>query len=79
MKKLIYEELWIITCMLLGILIGGLVEYIFLMHGPLTFSRYYIYIPLMMIGYVFGMWVGPIFWKKIYVDGTRGQKYVVKG
>jgi len=78
MKKFIYEELWIITGILLGTLAGGLIEYGFLLAGATTFSVYYLYLPPMTIGFVFGIWVGPIFWKKIYIDGVRGKKYIVK-
>ena len=78
MKKFIYEELWLITGVLLGVLVGGLIEYTLLSTNLLTFSRYYIYLPTMIAGYVLGMWLGPVAWRKIYVEGTRGQKYVLK-
>ena len=78
MKKFIYEELWIITGVLLGTLVGSGIEYGFILAGATTFSVYYLYLPPMAIGFVFGLWVGPIAWRKIYIEGVRGKKYVVK-
>jgi hypothetical protein len=78
MKKFIYEELWIVTGILLGVLVGGLAELALLSANTLTFSRYYVYGPAVLAGFILGFWVGPIAWRKIYIEGVRGQKYVVK-
>ena len=34
--------------------------------------------PAMLAGVIFGLWAGPVAWRKIYVEGARGKKYVIK-
>jgi len=78
MKKFIYEELWLMLGITTGFLVGGILEYFLLIYLSLDFSKYFIYFPTMAIGFGLGMWLGPIAWRKIYVEGVRGKKYVVK-
>jgi len=78
MKKFIYEELWIILGIMTGLLVGSILEYLLLIAGSFELSKYYIYFPTMAVGFALGIWLGPIAWRKIYVEGLRGKKYVVK-
>lgn len=73
--KLLYEILWIITGLLLGILVAGIV--VLVCDAVLAFLLLF-YIPLAIAGAIFGWWVGPIAWRKVYVEGFRGKKYIIK-
>jgi len=75
MKKLIYQILWVITGIFLGALVAGIA---FLMAGAVIAFLLFFYIPLAIAGAIFGWWIGPIAWRKIYVEGVRGKKYVIK-
>lgn len=33
---------------------------------------------LIAMGTVFGFWAGPVAWQKIYIEGIRGKKYILK-
>ncbi len=75
MKKIIYQSLWIVTGVLLGALIAGIA---FIAAGFVFAYILFFYIPFSIAGAIFGWWVGPIAWKKVYVEGARGKKYVIK-
>lgn len=75
-KRIVYLLLWVFTGLLLGILIGGLIEYEYLYLNITDVPRLAIYGIAVLTGIVFGLWVGPKAWKRIYVDGARGKKYV---
>jgi|GEM_PF-1592949 len=77
-KRTLYLSLWIVTGLLLGILFGGLIEYEYLILDVTVLSKVFIYTSAILTGIVFGFWIGPKAWKKIYVDGARGQKYISK-
>jgi len=76
-KKKLYLGLWIITGLLLGLLAGGLVEYEYLTLNA-SYSLSTLYGITIVVGGIFGVWAGPVAWKKIYVDGARGKKYIAK-
>jgi Mg/Co/Ni transporter MgtE len=78
LKLHIYRDLWILAGFLLGLLVGGIVEIMILNFNTIDFPIYYIYGPTMFVGVFFGLWVGPVAWKKIYIDGARGKKYIIK-
>jgi hypothetical protein len=76
-RKQLYLALWVLAGILLGVLIGGLIEYIYLISDTITISNYIIYGLSVLFGIIFGIWAGPIGWRKIYIEGARGKKYVV--
>mgnify|MGYP001421920207 CR=1 FL=1 len=78
-KKRIYIGLWAMLGVMLGFLAGELVEYFFFTEQFEGFEhRIFFYTLLILAGIVLGLWLGPIAWRKIYVEGARGKKYVVK-
>jgi uncharacterized protein YneF (UPF0154 family) len=77
-KRILYLTLWIITGILLGILIGALIEYEYLYLDITEFSKIFIYSPSLLAGIAFGFWIGPKAWTKIYIEGARGKKYIIK-
>lgn len=77
-KKRLYLTLWVITGVLLAILIGGLIEMLYLYYDITNAPVIAIDSLLLISGILFGIWIGPKAWKRIYVDGARGKKYVTK-
>jgi hypothetical protein len=52
--------------------------YLRLFDGEPTLWFGLIYLATIVAGYLFGRWAGPIAWRKIYVEGLRGKKYLAK-
>lgn len=75
-KMHIYRDLWVLNGFLLGTLLGGIIEIAILQRGTIEFPIWYIYAPAMLTGVIFGLWAGPIAWRKIYIEGARGKKYI---
>jgi len=78
LKKKIYLILWVITGILFGFLIGNLIElgWLYLAWG--TNLPLWIYVVTILLGTIFGFWAGPKAWQKIYIEGARGKKYIIK-
>lgn len=78
-KKRLYLGLWLVLGGFAGLLSGELLEWYSLgLHNEVLENKSLSYAILILVGVGIGIWVGPIAWKKIYVDGVRGKKYVVK-
>ena len=76
-KESVYKILWLVTGALFGLLVGALIELLFLkLGGAPTIWFGLVYLATIGGGFVFGRWAGPVAWKKIYIDGVRGKKYV---
>lgn len=79
-KKAIYIGLWVFTNVLMAVLIGLSIELILTKYNcVLTPGRIYGYIALVVMGILIGLILAPIAWRKIYIEGLRGKKYVIKG
>jgi hypothetical protein len=77
-KEIAYVVLWGLTGMLVALLAGGIIELLsYWMIDRLSLTAV-LYGILISQGLVFGLVVGPIAWKKVYLEGARGKKYVVK-
>ncbi len=75
-KRIAYYVLWVITGILCAILAAGMIElasYSIVDRLSLTAVLYGV---LITEGIIFGLIIGPIAWKKIYVEGARGEKYI---
>jgi len=76
-KEQVYKVLWLLTGFWLGILVGGVIELIYLNNGGVvSWSLGVAYLVAVILGLWLGRWAGPKAWKKIYVDGVRGPKYL---
>lgn len=79
-KKAIYILFWVIMNVLIAIFISLVIELILQSYScSMTEDRYTVYMVLGLIGAVTGLILAPIAWKKIYIDGLLGKKYVIKG
>jgi hypothetical protein len=80
LKRRVYLVCWLVLGALLGTLIGELLEYFTVVqaHNEVMENRTIIYLSLVFGGILLGYILGPKAWKKIYVEGIRGKKYVVK-
>lgn len=75
-KKQLYLALWIMTGILLGVLFGSLIELAYLYNGAIEIApRLATYGFTVLAGVIFGVWIGPLAWEKVYVDGARDKKY----
>jgi hypothetical protein len=76
-KRKLYLSLWIIVGILLGVIIAGVVELTYLnFKNSTNFIFIIIYLVMIFTGIITGRWIGPKAWKKIYIDGIRGKKYL---
>ena len=80
-KKIAYLALWYPAGLMLGFLIASVyqlvVEVYFTQVDPLTYALC-VYSVFCTLGLVLGAFCGPIAWRKIYVEGLRGQRYIEK-
>ena len=77
-KKAIYLCLWAMLGAGFAIVIAGLVEYISYKITNTLDVYVVLYASMMFVGIFAGLVVGPIAWRKIYIEGVRGKKYVIK-
>lgn len=78
-KRIIYIALWVVMNLLIAIVICLTIEAVMLNYCcTMPDNRFYFYSVLMGLGGVSALIFAPIAWKKIYVDGVRGKKYVIK-
>lgn len=77
-KEFVYLVLWIITGILFGILLAGLIELFSYWDQSQLSLTFVLYGIMITFGIFIGLVAGPLAWKMIYIDGKRGQKYVVK-
>jgi hypothetical protein len=78
LKKIIYLVLWVVAGILFAVVISGVIEIFSLwIYGRLE-SRVVLYGAMVVIGIMVGLILGPIAWQKIYIEGLRGKKYVVR-
>ena len=77
-KKTLYLSLWVVTGALLGVIVGALIEYLYIYTEVDIVPATFIYALAIFTGIVFGLWVGPIAWHKIYVEGARGKNYIIR-
>jgi len=94
LKKTIYILLWLILGLMLGIIIHGAIEIPLLpwanrggeWHPFLGIKDYaqFKVIDLWMgvievvLGIALGFLAGNIAWRKIYIEGVRGKKYIIE-
>jgi hypothetical protein len=77
-KKITYLVLWVVGGVLVTILLAGIIEAVsYWIYGELELIAI-LYGVMVVVGMLIGLTCGPIAWQKIYVDGFRGKKYVVK-
>jgi hypothetical protein len=77
-KQLLYLFLWLVAGGMLGFLIAGVIELkSLIIFGELTLQSV-LYGIMITEGVILGLMVGPVAWRKIYVEGARGEKYLVK-
>jgi hypothetical protein len=77
-KKFTYFVLWVLTGLVFGTLLAGLIELRALyFDGGLTLEGV-LYGILVTQCALLGLALAPIAWQKIYVEGVRGKQYVVK-
>lgn len=69
-KRNIYLVLWVIAGILLGILVGGLIEYEYLYFDVTEVPQVAIYSIAILTGVALGVWIGPKSWKKVYGNST---------
>lgn len=69
-KRTLYLVLWVVTGILLGILTGGLIEYEYLYFDITEVPHIAIYSLAVLTGIVFGFWIGPKAWKRVYENST---------
>jgi hypothetical protein len=65
----------------LGMFLGFTVWYFYGALGDfwaLSTCWYLIFGFFLLLGIAMGAFCGPIAWQKIYVEGVRGKKYIVK-
>ena len=78
-KEKLYKRLWLVTGFGLGVLAGGTLELIYLYNdGQVTLLFGLVYLATVAGGLYLGYLAGPVAWEKIYIDGVRGKKYVIK-
>jgi hypothetical protein len=76
-KEKTYKTLWLFTGALLGLLVSALLELLYLrVGGVFTLWLLVGHLLFIILGVLFGRWAGPVAWKKIYIDGVRGKKYL---
>ncbi len=77
LKKKIYLILWVVTGILSGVLVAGIIELNYINQSDTTNYMFFVVYSLMiLIGVMLGLWVGPKAWQKIYIEGKRGKKYI---
>ncbi len=78
-KKIIYIVLWVVMNALIAILICLSIEAMLLNYCcSMLASRFYVYIPLFVIAIISSLVLAPIAWRKIYIEGAKGKKYIIK-
>lgn len=75
-KKYLYIGIWLVLGGMVGFLLSEVVE-LYLTVNNETFENKFEWIAVaVIIGVGFAAFLGPIAWRKIYVEGVRGKKYV---
>ena len=93
-KKKVYILLWIITGAMLAVIVHGSIEIPVLLwanrgrqwHAFLGINDYLQFRVIdlwvgaveLILGMAFGFWIGKIAWRKVYIEGIRGKKYIIK-
>ena len=73
-KQITYLILWVITGVLFAIMLGGIIELISLwLYGSLNLAVV-LYGIMSVIGVFIGLILGPIAWRKIYIEGPLAKK-----
>jgi hypothetical protein len=77
-KKYVYLGVWLVLGGMLGFLLSEFTELLFIYKNEQFENRVEIY-GLIILAFVgIAAILGPIAWRKIYVEGLRGKKYVAK-
>jgi len=77
-KKITYLVLWVILGVMVTATLGGIIELVSIwIYGQLELNVVF-YGTLVIVGMLIGLICGPLAWQKIYVEGLRGKKYVIK-
>jgi len=77
-KKAVYIVSWGMLGILFAIVIAGVVEIMSYRIANELDVEVILFGSMMIIGLIAGLCVGPIAWRKIYVEGLRGKKYLIK-
>lgn len=78
MKQITYLVLWVITGILFMVTLGEIIEFVSLeLYGALNLTVV-LYGIMIAQGVVLGLICGSVAWRKIYVEGVRGKKYIIK-
>ncbi len=73
-KQITYLILWVVTGVLFAIMLGGIIELVSLwLYGKLNLAVV-LYGIMSVIGVFIGLILGPIAWRKIYVEGPLAKK-----
>ena len=77
-KKAIYISLWGILGLFFAICFAGIVELMSYMIVGYLSLEVVLFTTAIFVGIISGLIIGPIAWRKIYIEGIRGKKYIVK-
>jgi hypothetical protein len=77
-KKYVYLGVWLTLGGLCGFLLTELTELFMVSQNEVFENRFEWYGVLILLGIGVAAILGPVAWRKIYVEGARGKKYIVK-
>jgi carbon starvation protein CstA len=77
-KKAFYIMLWGALGVLFAIVIAGIVEVMSYRIVNRLDIEVVLFATMIFVGIITGLAIAPIAWRKIYVEGARGKKYIIK-
>lgn len=77
-KKYLYLGIWLIAGGLFGFLLSEIAELFLLVNNESLENKFEIYGLFIIVFTGAAAFIGPVAYRKIYIEGLRGKKYIVK-